>query len=374
MTHIVVNTRMLISGRLDGIGWFAYQTLKRLTMNHPEIDFTFLFDRSYNNEFIFGKNVTPIVLRPPVRHTILYYLWYQVSVKSFLKKTKPDLFLSPDGLLPIGVACKQLAVVHDINFKHYPKDLPFLISRYFNWQFPKSVHAATRIATVSEYSKSDIAKEYEIDPLTIDVVYNGVNDGFAPAKPEDKTATKDRFSHGKEYFLFIGSIHPRKNIVRLLQAFDNYKLKSGSSKILVLAGSFFWGKAEIEKTLRNMTYGDDVIFTGRTHENDLFKLTAAAFCLVFVPYFEGFGIPLLEAMQSEIPIITSNTASLPEIAEQAAIYVDPFKIESITEAMVAIEDDRDLREKIVNYGRSQRQKFSWDATAEKLWASIQKAL
>ena len=160
---IVVNTRLLLDGRLDGIGWFAYQSLKRITRMHPDVHFIFLFDRPYNEKFIFGNNITPIVLSPPARHPFLYYYWMQFSVKPLLNKLKPDLFLSPDGLLALGAKCKQLPVIHDINFVHYPQDLPFFTRHYYIHFFPKFAAAATRIATVSEFSKKDISTNYKID-------------------------------------------------------------------------------------------------------------------------------------------------------------------------------------------------------------------
>jgi hypothetical protein len=173
--QIVVNTRLLLKDKLDGIGWFTYQTLKRITKNNPEVHFVFLFDRPYDEEFIFSDNVTPLILSPQARHPFLYHAWFQFSVKSLLNKMKPDLFLSTDGFICLGTKCKQLSVIHDINFFHHKKDLKWLTGKYYNHYFPKFAAAATRIATVSEYSKNDIVKNYKTDPSKIDVVYNGIN-------------------------------------------------------------------------------------------------------------------------------------------------------------------------------------------------------
>lgn len=118
--RIVVNTRLLLPNKLDGIGWFSYQTLKRITKQNPDVHFVFLFDRSFSDEFIFSDNITPMIIAPQARHPILYYAWFHWSVKKLLNQLQPDLFLSPDGFLALGAQCKQLPVIHDINFLHNP--------------------------------------------------------------------------------------------------------------------------------------------------------------------------------------------------------------------------------------------------------------
>lgn len=371
---IVVNARMLLKDRLDGTGWFAYQTLKRITQAHPETEFVFLFDRKFSQEFIFSDNITPMVVWPPTRHAFLNYIWFQISVKLLLNKLKPDLFLSPDGLLPLGAKCKQLAVVHDINFKHRPQDMQFWTSKFFNHYFPKYTKRATRIAAVSAYTKQDLIAEYHADPNKIDIVYNAADEGFAPITEEKKQQTRQKFAQGNDYFIFVGSISPRKNITRLLEAFELFKKESGSKIKMVIAGAVFWGKANIDKTLDKMYFKNDIIFTGRVNDNELKLLTASALCLTYVPYFEGFGVPLVEAMRSEIPIVSANVTSMPEIAGEAALYVDPFKVEEIKNAMLKIVSDNSLRHNLIEKGKIQNQKFSWDKSADQLWQSIENTL
>lgn len=371
---IAVNARMLLANRLDGTGWFAYQTLKRLAAKHPEVDFIFLFDRKYSEEFIFADNIKPMVVWPPTRHALLSYIWFQISIKALLNKLKPDLFLSPDGLLPIGAKCKKLAVIHDINFHHRPQDMKFWTRKFFNHYFPKYAEEATRISVVSEFTKQDLVREYNINPEKIDIVYNAADEGYGPRTEEEKNITRSKYTAGEQYFIFVGSISPRKNIARLLQAFELFKKESSSKMKLVIAGALFWGKAEIDKILYGMNFKNDVIFTGRINNDDLIQLMAAAFCLSYTPIFEGFGVPLVEAMRSEIPIISANVTSMPEIAGKAALYVDPLSVEEIKNAMLKIYTDKNLRKQLIEEGKMQSQKFSWGKSAEELWVSIKKAL
>jgi glycosyltransferase involved in cell wall biosynthesis len=372
--QIAVNTRLLLKNKLEGIGWFSYQTLKRITEGNKDVHFVFIFDRPYSEEFIFGDNITPIIVSPQARHPFLYYTWLEFGVKSTLKGLKPDLFLSPDGFLSLGAKCKQLPVIHDINFLHNPKDVKPLTRRYYNYFFPKFAKKATRIATVSEYSKKDISENYKIDPGKIDVVYNGINSSFQPVSEEIKIQTRKKFSDGKEYFLFVGSLNPRKNIARLIQAFDAFKKESNSEMKLVLAGSHAWGGSDIYKTIDTTSCKDDIVFTNRLNEEELANVMASAFALTFVPYFEGFGIPLVEAMQSEIPIITSNVTSLPEIADDAALFVNPFEVNEIKNAMLKLRNSPDLQKKLIANGIKRKANFSWDKSADLLWKSVENAL
>lgn len=372
--QIAVNTRLLLKNKLEGIGWFSYQTLKRITEANKDVHFVFLFDRPYSEEFIFSDNITPIIVGPQARHPFLYYAWLEFGIKSTLNGLKPDLFLSPDGFLSLGAKCKQLPVIHDINFLHNPKDTKPLTRRYYNHFFPKFAQKATRIATVSEYSKKDISENYKISPDKIDVVYNGINSSFKPVSDLVKAETKKRFSKGKDYFLFVGSLNPRKNISRLIQAFDAFKKESNSDMKLVLAGSHAWGGSEIYKTIDALSCKDDIVFTNRLSEEDLANVMASAFALTFVPYFEGFGIPLVEAMQSEIPIITSNVTSLPEIAGDAAMFVNPFEANEIKNAMLKLSSDDNLRLNLIEKGKLQKNNFSWDKSADLLWKSVEKAI
>lgn len=150
---IAVNTRLLVKNKLEGIGWFSYETLKRITTQHPEHEFYFIFDRKHSDDFIFSDNVTPIELFPQARHPFLYYLWFEFSMPRLLKKLKPDLFLSPDGYLSLKSKIKSLVVFHDLNFEHYPEDIPWLERKNYKYFFPRYAKKADRIATVSEYSK-----------------------------------------------------------------------------------------------------------------------------------------------------------------------------------------------------------------------------
>lgn len=368
---IVVNTRSLIVNKLDGIGWFTYQTLKRISQNHPEHEFIFLFDRPYDSQFIFSNNVRPIVLFPPARHPFLYLIYYEFSVRKILHKIKPDVFLSTDGILSLGAKTKQIAVIHDINFFHYPQDLTFFYRIYYNFLMPKFAKKASKIVTVSNFSKLDLVQTYGMLPSKIEVIYNGINEGYTEINEEVKQKTKLKFSSGKEYFLFVGSMSPRKNLVRLISAFAKFKQKTQSDFKLILAGGSFWGEQEIANEIRKHQLDKEVLFTGRVSQEDLQLIMGSAFALTFVSYFEGFGIPLVEAMASGVPIVCSKDSCMPEIAGEAALYVDAFDANNIASGLISMYEDSELRKRLIEAGRKQRLYFSWDIAAQKLWNVIE---
>ncbi len=368
---IAVNTRLLLKDRLEGIGWVAYECLRRIVKAHPEVEFYFIFDREYDEKFIFADNVKPVVLFPPARHPFLYIAYFEFAVARFLRKLKPDLYLSTDAYLSLRSKTKQLAVFHDINFEHFPQDFPKIHLWHYKKYFPRYARKATRILTVSEFSKKDICECYGINPEKIDVAYNGANEIFTPVTEEVKEETRSKYSEGKPYFMFVGSLHPRKNLARLFTAFDIFKKRNDNDIKLLIVGSKKWWTEPIKKAYDAMTHKNDVIFAGRLSAEELHFVTAAALASVYVSYFEGFGIPIVEAFKCDTPVITSNVTSMPEVAGNAALLVDPFSEESIADAMGKMLDE-DVRNNLIEKGRVRRNDFSWDKAAEEWWKCIEK--
>jgi len=369
---IAVNTRLLLKNKLEGIGWFTYESLKRIVLSHPEHQFYFIFDRPTNDEFIFADNVTPVVIGPPARHPILHYIWFEISLPRALKKINPDVFVSPDAYLSLASKYSDLIVIHDLNFEHFPEHMQWLVRKYYTYFTPRYAKKAKRIATVSEFSKNDIIKQYGIDPNKIDVVYNGANELFKPIHKEDIKSIKEKFTGGNDYFVFVGALNPRKNLQNIFKAFDQYKDRyKTNAKFVVVGVKMYWSE-EIKSVYVKMKYKTDVIFTGRLEPDDLSKVVGSAIALVYASVFEGFGIPIIEAYNAEVPVITSNVTSMPEISGDAALLVDPSSIEQISDAMHKISSDKAFANSLVEKGRKRRADFSWEKTSESLWQSILK--
>ena len=370
---IAVNTRLLLPGRLEGLGRFSHESLKRIVRAHPEHQFLFIFDRAYSDEFIYAGNVLPVVAHPQARHPFLWYLFFDWGVPRILKKYKPDLFLSPDGWLSQRTAVPQLPVIHDLNFFHNPEWVERIPKWYYHRYFPRFIRKAERIATVSEFSKQDIEHRFSIAPDKIDVVYNGCTEGFTPVSALVKQDIKKRYSQEKDFFLILGLVHPRKNLARAIEAFTLFKSANASDIKLLIVGDLKYMSSDVQKALESSDYKHDVIFTGRLDDAELKKVMASALALVYVSLFEGFGIPVLEAMNCDVPVLTSETSSMPEVGGEAVVYANPNSVESIAQGLHQLTFDEALRNDLIKKARSQREKFSWDQTATSLWSSIMSA-
>lgn len=371
--RIAVNTRLLLPGKLEGIGWFAQETLSRITAAHPEHQFIYCFDRPYHARFVHAANVTPVVLPPPTRHPLLYRIWFNRVLPRALRKHRADLFFSPDGYLSLRTAVPQVPVMHDLNFEHFPQDLPPAYSRYYRSFFPRFAAKAARIITVSEFSKQDIMSIYGVAEGKIDVVYNGIGPVFAPLAEAERGVARQRLIGGRPYFVCVGSLHPRKNIARLLEAFDRVAEREPGAR-LVIVGEAFWWDGRMKAAWKQLRHADKVVFTGRLQQAELHQTLADALALVFVSYFEGFGIPVAEAMKCGVPVIAANATSLPEVAGDAAVYCDPFSVESIAEAMARVWQDDALRTRLASAGLERAQRYTWDQTAAGVWASLQRVM
>lgn len=360
--RIAINTRFLLPTKMEGFGWYTYEVSKRLVEMHPEHQFFFFFDRPYDPSFVFAENVTPILLRPPARHPILFYIWFEWSVRRALKRYKIDTFFSPDGYLSLRTNVRQVGVIHDINFEHFPQDIPPFARAYLRHFFPKFARKADTIITVSDYSKNDIIRTYSVDASKVHAIWNGVSEAFRPLGDHECKAIRERLTQGKEYFLFVGALHPRKNLNRLLEAFALFKAETKAETELVIVGSELWTHPAFATTVPD-TLKDSIHFTGHLSLHELTEVMAAAKIFTFVPYFEGFGIPLVEAMRCGTPILAGNLTSLPEVAGDAAVYCDPFDVSDIAQQLIALNASSELRAALRLKGIERSQLFGWDQCA-----------
>lgn len=358
---IAINCRNILPHKLEGFGRYSLELVRRICEQHPDVTFVLFFDRNVTGLPEFGTNTKKVVLHPPTRHTLLYTVWFDWVLPRALKKHNVDLFWSPDGFLSLRTNVPQVATIHDINFEHYPDDLPKRAGDYYRSHFPRFAQIARHIFTVSQFSKDDLVATYKLPPEKITVAYNGIGAGYIPIADEVKQQVRQQLTGGKPYFVFVGSVHPRKNVQRLVDAFVMF-CEHNQDIDLVIVGAPLW-KGQGVRVPEQLT--SRVTFTGYLDQEELQQVTGAALALTYVPYFEGFGIPLAEAMACDVPILCSSTSCLPEIAGDAAIYCDPFSVDDIARGMQRMLDGA-LREELLSKGRVQRTRYSWDATADVL--------
>ena len=371
---IAINTRFLLPGKMEGIGWFTYEVCKRLVQMHPEHEFIFLFDRKYSKEFVFEKHVRPLSVFPPARHPILFYWWFEWSLPRIFKKHQPDVFISTDNFASLAVDVPTLLVIHDVAYKDFPDMVSYSHRKHYEYFMPRYAHRANRITTVSEFAKQSIATHLQVPLDKIDVTYNGCNEAYKPFSEQEKEAVRTQYTGGAPFLLYSGSIHPRKNLPRMLRAFDLFKRRTNSPLKFALAGRMAWQTGAVGAALEQMEYQEDVLFLGYKGIDELPKITAAAFAMMYVSLFEGFGLPILESMQAEVPVITSNITSMPEVAGGAALLADPYSPSDISNKIQQLWENEPLRQAYINKGIQRRQQFSWDTTAKKTWESLERML
>jgi len=366
---IAVNTRLLLEHRMEGIARFNFEILKRIVLNNPNDQFFFFFDRPYSKKFIFADNVTPIVIFPPTRHPILMVFWQELMIKRQLKKIKPDVFFSGDTYMPLAPGVPTVLVSHDLAFLHFKDNVRFFDKKYYNFFFPRFHKNADKLIAVSTFTKKDIVEKYNISPENIEVVYNAANGHFKPVNIDTKERIKKELTDGNPYFVYLGSIHPRKNLVNLIKAFNVFKSNHENNYFLVIIGRPAWKTKEFYETLENSPYRKFIV-TKQAKREDLPDYIGSADAMFYVSLFEGFGIPILEGFEAGIPVVTSNISSMPEVAEDAAILVDPYSPESIAGAMDKLASDPSIGKKLIKKGYERLKYFSWDYSANKTYNII----
>ncbi|MEO1515218.1 MAG: glycosyltransferase family 1 protein [Bacteroidota bacterium] len=366
---IAINARFLIPNKMEGFGRITYEVTKKLVEKNPNDTFYLFFDRPHNGLFNFGKNAIPVVLSPPARHPFLWYIWFEWSIYFALKRIKPDVFFSPDGYTCLRSPVKTLLMVHDISFVHFPNFVPYLVRKYYEYFTPKFLQKSDRLITLTNHALQDISNFYQIPRTKFDVTTVAAHGAFEPVSLAQKQLTLEKYSSGQEYFLYVGAIHPRKNIDRLILAFDAFKKSSNSTFKLLIVGRFLYGKREILKIYEKSDCKDDICFLGYL-DKDLYAVMGSAHALTYISNYEGFGMPLVEAMNCHVPSITSNVSSMPEVAGPTAILVDPSDVDQIANAMYSMAFDETLYQSLKNNCISRKRNFDWEKTSTDIYNSL----
>jgi glycosyltransferase involved in cell wall biosynthesis len=365
---IAVNTNMLREDYHGTNGRFVSETLGLITEQHPEHQFIFVSGNAYNREWMRRSNITTVIAAPGRNNPLFLKWWYDYRLAAILKKYKADVYFAADGVCSLRTKIPQCLLVNHISFKHYPHGIPasrlFFLRKYTHRWLQK----AKQVITLSEFSKKDIIDNYPGAGDKIKTMHSGVSDIFRPVSDSQRTDTIEKYSDGIEYFLYVGSVQQRKNLINLLKAFSIFKKRQRSGLKLLLAGRS--DDKKFTATLSSYKYRDDVILTGYLDDQVLSKLMASAWALVYPSLWEGSGLTVAEAMRSKIPVIVSQNSALSEIAGDAALYADPHDPSSIAEQMMLIYKDERLRTELIEKGYQRSQEFDWGKTAKQLWAIL----
>ncbi len=358
-----------------GSGVYAFELLKQF--KKYQISPASLGTGRANIKYqIYLKN-TPITDLPKESSTWRYViigpksLWTQIGLPIKLWREKmfgraPDIFFTPTHYAPRFSPSPSVISIMDLSFIHFPE----MFNKKDLWQLKNwtgySVKNAKKIITISRYSKNDIVSHYGIDPDKVAVTYPGYNE-----KKYQISKIKNKYNINNDYILFVGTLQPRKNIARLIEAFKiAMKQFNNETMKLIVVGKKGWLYEEIFQKVKELRIEKRIIFTDYVKEEELPDLYRGAKCLVLPSLHEGFGIPVIEAMACGCPVVVSNVSSLPEIVESAGVFVDPYRIESIAEGINQVCYDEANRNKLIKKGLLQVKKFSWQKCAEETYNSI----
>lgn len=361
---ILIDTLLLLAP-LSGIGRYTYEIAKIIEKNR-EFEYNYFY--GYISKYLIKTTDTPttksmrsLIVKNPLLKSIARAILFRLSG---VMTSQYDLYWQPNFILRKNVkARKKIATVHDFSWEIYPEFQPSERVQYFQKNFYTQLMKCDHIITGSKFTKSEIIERTGISSEKITVIYHGVNhDVFYPRSE----------APAQKYLLAVGSIEPRKNLKNLLEAYTKLDRNIKDRYNLILVGASGWNNSEIMDLIESLK--EWVQYSGYVSDEALAHLYSQASLFIYPSLYEGFGIPPLEAMACGVPVVASKASSLPEVCGDAAYYVDPLDADSITEAIITVLNDENLKNDLVKKGLSRAKEFSWERSAKAHLAVFEEVL
>lgn len=357
---IAIDARVANRVMVSGGGIYLKNLLHEMSQLDSQNKYFLYVDTNISNAFPVKKdNFEITVLKSPIS-------WTQLRLPQALFFHHPEIYFSPHHWLPvIAPKCQKVVTIHDLSFLRHPQYFGLRLSTYFKLNTYHAIKRADKIITISYHSKKDILNHYSVHENKIKVIYLGYDKIFnSPLNDAKSEEILSKYDINRRYIFFLGDLHLRKNVPNLIRAFAQIKDKKAIEHKLVITGKKDWLSHQIYDLIKNSKINKEIILTGYVPREELPYLMGNADIFVFPSLFEGFGIPLLEAMAAKTPIITSNTTSMPEIVGDAAILVNPHSIDEIADAICELLENDSLRMELVQKGQRRIKNFSWQKTAQ----------
>lgn len=357
-----------------GIGRLVRDLVQALAQRDTETDYRLFIAGSSDAIPSPGENFSLRMTR--LSPTWLARIWHRAQIPLPVEFfTGPvDLYHATDFVLPpVRQSTRTIVTVHDLSFVRVPETATPTLKQYLDIVVPRSVHRADHVLADSAATKADLIDLYQLRPEKITVLLSGVDPRFKPVTG-DTSGVLERYNIPRKPYIFsIGTVQPRKNYGRIVEALAN--LRAAKRDIdLVIAGGKGWLDAPLYQTIAHTGMSDYVHMIGFADDADIPALYSAATCVAFPSLYEGFGFPVLEAMACGTPVVTSNISSLPEVAGDAALMIDPYDIDALTDALQKLITDDALRTRLITLGFAQSAQFSWEEAARSLRQIYQRVL
>lgn len=350
---IAINAVAASNEKRTGIEEYAYQLLKYFAKIDFENQFVLYIHKKQKNnlDFSLPANFQIKQLNAP-------FMWSQTRLAFELLKNKPDIFFSPSQVVPFLYVKKSIVTVHGLEYEYFPECYPMWFVQYLRYFTKYALKKACKIISVSANTKQDLIKIYKGNANKIEVIHHGVD------KQNICPLTGERIFKNK-YILYIGRIEIKKNIANLVRSFAILKKKYVCSHKLVLIGGKGYGWQEIYKEISHSEYKNDIILAGYIEQEEKYKILKEADVFVFPSFYEGFGIPVLEAMSVGVPVIAANNSSLIEVCGDAASLVDCNNADVLANSMYNLIADKNFRKNLIENGFKNIERFSWEECARK---------
>lgn len=357
----------------SGVGVYTYELSKRLQA-YEQIElqgdvFNFL-ERNDLKQDLMGLNFSKETCKV-FPYGIYRRIWHYLPIKyNQLFKREVELTHFFNFIVPPRIEGKVMNTIYDLTFEFYPETMDKRNLRRIKRDLAYSLERPDKIITISEATKQDMIQHLRVDPSKIEVIYCGVDFKHFNEVRNNSQSVREKHQLPDQYVLYMGTLEPRKNIETLIEAFKRFKVEGDESNAqmkLVLAGKKGWLYEGIFKKIQELGLEDDVVDLGYIDEVDKPALYQMAECFVFPSIYEGFGIPVIEAMAAGTPVITTNVSSLPEVVGEAGLLVDPKDTIALAESMHQLTTNEIKKQELIQKGYAQAQKFSWETSAEKLY-------
>jgi len=362
-----IGINALAADNRSGTGRYTTELLKHLARLDRQNHYTVVIHSdSPLCPFLESQDRFRLIKRPR-RSRLVRILWEQRRLPHLIAGERLDLFHAPAFILPRGVSIPTVATIHDLVFMRYPETFGYFRRNYFHWAIPRSAYRATLVIADSESTRLDLVNLLQVIPERIRVVPLGVGEEFfEPAPPAAVAEARSMLQLPERYILTVGTIEPRKNLVRLLDAYAVVKERLGRrTPALVLVGRKGWKYDDVFSRIVDQGLRGDVIWSDFLADNLVRAVYQHATVFVCLSLHEGFGLPLLEAMASGVAVVASERSSMPEIVGEAGVLVDPMDPVAVAERLIALLENDEERIRLAGAARERAQSFSWEETARR---------
>lgn len=359
---IGINASSALKEKPTGVEEYTFQLVKHLAMIPESVEHRFVL---YLNSKLKSERLSEIGDLPEnfqLKYLSFPLFWTQLRLAAEMLESKIDVLFIPVHILPLIHPARSVVAIHGLEYEFYPQMYPFLHRQYLRWSTRYALKNAAKIIAVSENTKNDLVNLYGGEPDKIRVVHHGINE---TRNFKRGTSNAELQTQNNRYILYIGRIELKKNILGIIEAYNKFRTQNVQSRVkLILAGNAGFGFSKIKSAIKQSPFEKDIVLKNYVSEKEKYDLLQNAAVFLYPSFYEGFGMPVLEAQNSSLPVITSNVSSMPEIAGKGAILVDPSNPEQIAAAISKILNNESAKIDLIAKGFENIKRFSWEKCAK----------